>query len=47
VKRHLAQSSLLKDKKIDIDALARVLTSSRGIRIGVRFDQGIKSHTRR
>ncbi len=43
VKRYLAQSPLLKGKKIDIDALARVLTSSRGIRIGVRFDQGIKA----
>lgn len=43
VRRYLSQSPLLKDKKVDIEALAKVLTSSRGIRIGVRFDQGIKA----
>ncbi|MBL8823740.1 MAG: hypothetical protein JNJ77_14220 [Planctomycetia bacterium] len=43
VRRFLAQSTLLKDKKVNIDALVRVLTSSRGIRIGVRFDQTIKA----
>lgn len=43
VKRFLGQSPLLKGKKLDLDALAKVLTSSRGIRIGVRFDQTIKA----
>ncbi len=43
VRRYLSQSPLLKDKKVDIEALAKVLISSRGIRIGVRFDQGIKA----
>ncbi|MFT3881227.1 MAG: hypothetical protein QM703_16380 [Gemmatales bacterium] len=43
VRRYLSQSPLLKDRKVDIEALAKVLTSSRGIRIGVRFDQGIKA----
>lgn len=43
VRQYLAQSALLKEKKMDIEALAKVLASSRGIRIGVRFDQGIKA----
>ena len=42
-KRFLMQSPLLKNKKVDVDALSKVLASSRGIRIGVRFDQTIKA----
>lgn len=43
VRRFIAQSPLLKDKKVNVEALVKVLTSSRGIRIGVRFDQTIKA----
>lgn len=42
-KRFLSASPLLKGKDINIDNLVKVLASSRGIRIGIRFDQTIKA----
>jgi hypothetical protein len=39
----LANARALKDKKVDMNALIKVLTSVRGIRIGVRIDQNIKA----
>ncbi len=42
-RKFLAQSPILKGKNIDIDALVRVLSSARGIRIGIRVDQLIRA----
>ncbi|MFO0811923.1 MAG: hypothetical protein U0796_01810 [Gemmatales bacterium] len=43
VRKFLQSTPLLKGKTVNIDALVKVLTSSRGVRIGVRFDQGIQA----
>lgn len=42
-RQFVTHSPLLRGKKFDADALVKVLTSSRGIRIGIRFDQAIKA----
>jgi hypothetical protein len=42
-KRFISQAPLVKGKNIDVDALTRVLTSARGLRIGIRVDQGIRA----
>lgn len=43
VRRFITHSPLLKGKTVDKEALVKVLTSSKGIRIGIRFDQTIKA----
>jgi hypothetical protein len=42
-KRFISQSPLVKGKKVDQDALARVLAGARGIRIGIRVEQNIRA----
>lgn len=43
LKRFLQHTPLLKGKTISHDVLVKALASSKGIRIGVRFDQGIQA----
>lgn len=42
-KRFISQSPLLKNKKIDQEALAKVLANARGVRIGIKVDQNIRA----
>jgi hypothetical protein len=44
VRRYLQHTPLLKDKNVDREALVKVLSGSRGIRIGIRFDQAITAN---
>nr|HMP16854.1 hypothetical protein [Gemmatales bacterium] len=43
VRRFLQHTPILKSKQVDMDALVRVLTGSRGIRVGIRFDKTIQA----
>jgi hypothetical protein len=41
-RKYLSQSPLLRGKQVDVDGLVRVLTSTRGIRIGLNVEQMIR-----